>query len=35
MLDVSDRIAAFIEKRSLWKEDITNMTGNSQCFSLI
>jgi len=25
MLDVSDKIAVFIKKLSLWKEDITNM----------
>jgi len=30
MLDVSDKIAAFIKKLSLWKEDITNMSGSYQ-----
>ena len=32
MLDVSDKIAAFIKKLSLWKKDIKNVSGSSQYF---
>jgi len=27
VLDVSDKLAKFIKKLSLWKEDITNVSG--------
>ena len=35
MLHVSEKIAVFIKKVSLWKEDITNVSGRSQCFTFI
>jgi len=35
MLDVSDKIAVFIQKISLWKEDITNVCGSFQRFAFI
>ena len=33
MLDISDKIAVFIKKLSLWKKDIENVSGSSQCFT--
>ena len=33
MLDVSDKIAAFIKKLSLWKNDIENVSGSCQYFT--
>jgi len=35
MLDILDNIAVFIQQLSLWKEDITNVSGSSQCFTFI
>jgi len=35
MLDASDKIAVFVKKLSLWKEDITNVSESSQCFTFI
>jgi len=35
MLDVSDKIVAFIKKLSLEKEIITDVSGSSQCFTFI
>jgi len=35
MLDVSDKIAVFIKKLLLWKEDITSVSISSQCFTFI
>ena len=35
MLDASDRIAVFVKKLSLWKEDIANVSESSQCFTFI
>ena len=35
MLDVSDKIAAFIKKLFLWKKDIENMSGSSQYFTFL
>ena len=35
MLDVSDKIAAFIKKLSLWKKDTENVSGSSQYFTFL
>ena len=35
MLDVSDKIAAFIKKLSLWKKDTENVFGSSQYFTFL
>jgi len=35
LLDVSDKIAAFFKKLLLWKEDIANVSGSSQCFTCL
>jgi len=35
MLDASDKIAVFVKKLSLWKEDVTNVSESSQCFAVI
>ena len=35
VLDDSDKIAAFIKKLSLWKEDIANVSGSSQYFTFL
>jgi len=34
-LDASDYIAIFVKTLSLWKGDITNMSGSSQFFNFI
>jgi len=35
MLDTSDKLAVFVEKLSLWKEGVTNMSECFQCFTFI
>jgi len=35
ILDLSDKIAAFIKKLLLWKEDIANLLRSSQCFTFL
>jgi len=35
ILDASDKITAFVKKLSLWKEDITNVSESSHCFTFI
>ena len=35
MLDVSNKIAAYINKLSLWKEDIENVSESSQYFTFL
>lgn len=35
MLDVSDKIAAFVKKLLLWKEDISNLSGSFQYFTFL
>ena len=35
MLDISDKIAAFIKKLTLWKNDIENVSGSSQYFAFM
>ena len=35
MLDVSDKTAGFIEKLSLWKKDVENVSGSSQYFTFL
>ena len=33
--DVLDEIASFMKQLSLWKEDIANVSGSSQCFTFL
>jgi len=35
MLDLSDKIAAFLKKLLLWKEDMANLSRSSQCFAFL
>ena len=35
MLDASDKIAVFVKKLSLRKEDVANVSEGSQCFTFI
>jgi len=35
VLAASDKIAMFVKKLSLWKEDVTNVSKCSQCFTFI
>jgi len=35
MLEVSDKIVAYIKKQSLWKEDLTNVSGVCQWITFV